>query len=59
MSEKKRIPILPEGMSWAEDIPMPEIETVSATIRKVSVNEKGEIIEKTEVVELPKITENP
>ena len=59
MSEKKMIPILPEGMTWAENVPIPEMETVSATIRKVTVNEKGEMIEETEVVELPKITENP
>lgn len=49
------IPILPDGMTWPKEVPQPQIETVSVSIRKTKIGEDGKIIETTKTVDIPKI----
>lgn len=49
------VPILPNGMTWPKEIPQPQIETVSVSIRKTKIGEDGKIIETTKTVDIPKI----
>ena len=51
----KTAPILPEGMTWPKEVPQPQIETVSVSIRKTKIGEDGRIIETTKTVDIPKI----
>ncbi len=51
----KTASVLPEGMTWPKEVPQPQIETVSASIRKTIIGEDGKIIETTKVVDIPKI----
>ncbi len=51
----KTAPILPEGMTWPKEVPQPQIETVSVSIRKTKIGEDGKIIETTKTVDIPKI----
>lgn len=51
----KTEPILPEGMTWPKEVPQPQIETVSVSIRKTKIGEDGKIIETTKTVDIPKI----
>lgn len=51
----KTTPILPEGMTWPKEVPQPQIETVSVSIRKTKIGEDGKIIETTKTVDIPKI----
>lgn len=51
----KTAPILPEGMTWPKEVPQPQIETVSVSIRKTKIGEDGKIIETTKTVDVPKI----
>ena len=48
-------PILPEGMSWPKEVPQPQIETVSVSIRTTKIGEDGKIIETIKTVDVPKI----
>lgn len=48
-------PVLPEGMSWPKEVPQPQIETVSVSIRKTKIGEDGKIIETIKTVDVPKI----
>lgn len=49
------MPILPDGMTWPKEVPQPQIETVSVSIRKTKIGEDGKIIETTKTVDIPKI----
>lgn len=49
------VPILPDGMTWPKEVPQPQIETVSVSIRKTKIGEDGKIIETTKTVDIPKI----
>ena len=49
------MPILPDGMTWPKEVPQPQIETVSVSIRKTKISEDGKIIETTKTVDIPKI----
>lgn len=49
------VPILPDGMTWPKEVPQPQIETVSVTIRKTKIDEDGKIIETTKTVDIPRI----
>ncbi len=51
----KTAPILPEGMTWPKEVPQPQIETVSVSIRKTKIGDDGKIIETTKTVDIPKI----
>lgn len=51
----KTAPTLPEGMTWPKEVPQPQIETVSVSIRKTKIGEDGKIIETTKTVDIPKI----
>lgn len=49
------VPILPDGMTWPKEVPQPQIETVSVSIRKTKIGEDGKIIETTKTVDIPRI----
>ena len=49
------VPILPDGMTWPKEVPQPQIETVSVSIRKTKIGEDGKIIETIKTVDIPKI----
>ena len=51
----KTAPILPEGMTWPKEVPQPQIETVSVSIRKTKIGEDGKITETIKTVDIPKI----
>ena len=53
--ENKTAPILPEGMTWPKEVPQPQIETVSVSIRKTKIGEDGKITETIKTVDIPKI----
>lgn len=50
-------PILPDGITWPKEVPQPQVETVSVSIRKTKIGKDGRIIETTKVVDIPKIKE--
>ena len=56
MCDSKKVPIIvPEGMSWPTNVPIPEIEVVDATIRKTKIKADGTIQETIKTVDLPVI----
>ena len=56
MCDTKKVPIIiPEGMSWPDDLPIPEIEVVETTIRKTKIGKDGTIQETVKTVDLPVI----
>ncbi len=56
MCDSKKVPIIiPEGMSWPTNEPIPEIEVVEATIRKTKVDNNGITLESTKTVYIPLI----
>lgn len=59
MSETNKIaPALPDGMTWPKEVPQPQIETVSVSIRKTKIGEDGKITETTKTIDIPKISKN-
>ena len=59
MSDRKKIPIeIPEGISWPEDVPIPEIEVVTTVMRKTVLDENGNLVEIETEVELPVIPDD-
>ena len=53
--DNKTVPVLPEGMTWPKEVPQPQIETVSVSIRKTKIGEDGKITETIKPVDIPKI----
>lgn len=54
MSGKKRIPIIiPEGLSWPDDKPLPEIEVQDCMLRKVKRTDDGRLFEEETIVPIP------
>lgn len=53
--DNKTVPVLPEGMTWPKEVPQPQIETVSVSIRKTKIGEDGKITETIKTVDIPKI----
>lgn len=56
--ENKTSPVLPEGMTWPKEVPQPQIETVSVSIRKTKIGEDGKMTEIVKTVDIPKIIKN-
>ena len=56
MSEKKKIPvIIPDGIPWPSDMPVPEIEVTRVSIRKTKIGKDGKTEETTSTADMPVI----
>lgn len=61
MCKLKKVPIvIPDGVPWPADVPIPEIEVLETTVRITEIGEDGKTREVEKTVELPVIPEkNP
>ena len=54
MSEKNKIQIvIPEGLSWPDDKPIPEIKVKDCLFRRVKRTDEGKLFEEETIVPLP------
>lgn len=59
MSDSRKVPvIIPNGVPWPSDLPVPEIEVTKATIRRTKIGKDGVIEETVSTVDLPVVPNN-